>query len=206
MIKFLQRLKNELNNKLPGESTHLELMPETRKNHFPSQDAIEAGVLILLYPNNEKNLSMVFMKRPEYSGHHSSQISFPGGKIEPGDKSLEETAIRESHEEIGINKEHVHIIGKLSTLYIPVSSFLVHPFVGYISNTPGFVIDKGEVDYIIEPELTEIMCLQKKSTCKSFRDKLYNIPYFEIRGEIVWGATAMILNEFITVMKRLHYE
>ena len=143
------------------------------------------------------------MKRPDYVGHHSGQISFPGGKEEPGDDSLQETAKRETFEEIGVTQNKVKIIGKLSDLDIPISNFLVHPFVGYMTESPIFCTDPKEVAYLITCPVKTLLGKPILQTKMTFNDTVFDIPYYNINGEVIWGATPMILREFIEVAKKV---
>jgi 8-oxo-dGTP pyrophosphatase MutT (NUDIX family) len=202
MDSFIHNLQEKLNTPLPGKKAQQMLSPETRNAYKSGTNRIEAAILILIYQNAiDKDLMTVFIKRPKYNGHHSGQVSFPGGKYEESDISIEQTALRESQEEIGINVDSVNILGKLTNLYIPVSNFMVHPFVGYTKEIPKFVIDKNEVDYMVYSSIDQLINLKIEFTKKEFNQTQYNIPYFNINGETVWGATAMILNEFIEILK-----
>jgi len=194
---YLAKQINEAISKgLPGEKAHLRMLPEGRKLSNSSSYK-ESAVLLLLYPKSG-NWWTVFMKRHQYDGPHSGQISFPGGKKTIQDKTLLQTAIRETHEETGINLENSIIAGALTPLQIPVSGFIVHPFVAVADYIPEFNPDNNEVEYLIEVPLTE---LSKPSAIKSkqmlIRDIELNVPYFDIRNEVIWGATAMILSEFL---------
>lgn len=202
MYKVISSLKNELSSELPGVAAHQMLLPEGRLILDQGIKKVHASILILIYPDNTNQETIVLIKRPTYNGHHSGQVSFPGGKMETTDQSYEWTALRESEEEIGINALSVKTIGTLSDLYIPVSNFLVHPYIGYIEYTPDFTIDKTEVEYLIEYPLEKLIDLEIKTKLDFSVDKKRKIPYFEINSEIVWGATSMILNEFIFVLKK----
>ena len=163
------------------------------------------SVLILIYTENDEFLT-VFIKRTEYKGVHSGQVSFPGGRFEPGDLNYEKTALRESQEEIGINISEVEIIGKLSDLYIPPSNFLVSPFIGFISSRPLFKMDKKEVAGIIEVPLNNL--LEKSENhgtgyIKTSNNVAIQAPFYEVGGYQIWGATAMITSEFIAVVKKI---
>jgi 8-oxo-dGTP pyrophosphatase MutT (NUDIX family) len=195
-------IKQSLLSELPGKQAQFQMAPEMRL-HFPeTKDAQPAAVLILLYPHNNE-LHTVFMKRPEETGHHSGQVSFPGGKNELHDINLEQTALREASEEIGVIPNDIEIIGKLTPLNIPVSNFEVHPYVGYINYKPNFIPDPVEVAYLIEPSLS--LLLANKTRCEEsriFRNTKVNVPYFNVNNEKIWGATAMMLNEFLTVINK----
>lgn len=206
MISFKERLKHRLTQPLPGTEAQYRLAPKTRPVGNPDSATINAGVLILFYPDQNNELSIVLMKRPEYDGPHSAQVSFPGGKEEGSDKSIIETALRESFEEIGINISEVEILGKITPLYIPVSNFLVHPVVGITTNKPEFKIDKNEVEYIIECPVYQIMKANIKQTGLKIKGITYKVPYFDIKNEIVWGATSMIVSELIDILSELQPE
>ena len=163
------------------------------------------SVLILIYQENNELLTL-FIKRTEYKGVHSGQISFPGGKYEPADLIEERTALRETQEEIGINISEVEIIGKLSDLYIPPSNFLVSPFVGFISSKPSFRLNKKEVAGIIEVSLNTLLNKSENyetGNIKTANNASIQAPFYEIGGYQVWGATAMITSEFTEVLKKI---
>ena len=135
---------------------------------------------------------------------HGGQIGFPGGKQEESDKSLEMTAIRETEEEIGIKGNDVQVLGNLTELYIPVSNFLVYPYVGYLSYTPEFKRQETEVNLILEvpfahfldPSIRQVIDLQVRKNIT-----LKNVPYFNINGKVLWGATAMMMSELVEVAR-----
>lgn len=159
------------------------------------------SVLISLYLHNEE-LHTVLMKRPSYKGVHSGQVSFPGGKKEDGDDDLITTALREAHEEVGIVPDKVNIIGTLSELYIPPSNFLVLPVLGYLEEKPELVPDMHEVEAILEVPFKHFF---QKESLKEGNIPVGNgykikAPYFDVEGHVVWGATAMILNEMMEVV------
>lgn len=199
---FIHRLQSVLAHQtLPGLSAQLQLAPRHRKFVLPESGAIDASVLLLLYP--QKDIwHLVFIRRPDYPGAHSGQISFPGGKQDPEDLNSEMTALRETEEEIGIPAERIKILGKLSRLYIPISHFLVHPYVGWLEEAPEFRPDKEEVRYILEVPLQDFFdpaIIREKSIITE--NGLLEIPFFAIHNEEIWGATAMIMNEFISLAK-----
>lgn len=191
-----------LQKTLPGEAAQLEMAP-TFRGSFPDQgQALQAAVMILLYPANSE-IHLVFIKRNEYKGPHSGQVSFPGGALEADDLSLEETATRETREEIGV-LDSIEILGALSQLHIPVSNFLVSPFVGWIDNTPVFQPDRSEVQYVIEVSLRELLnpALRDSETLYHHGRKV-EAPFYKVGLDKVWGATAMILSEFLQVAARM---
>ncbi len=206
MNNLIHKIENRLKLPLPGIKAQYKLAPEYKttpksKLEFDqAQDYAEAGVLILLYPQKNGELFSVLMKRPKYNGPHSAQISLPGGKKEIFDSNLEATALRESKEEIGINPKEIKILGKLSKLFIPVSNYLVSPYVGYSNRVQKFKIDPHEVDYLIEYPLKTLNTIEVSYTKKSHAQQLHTIPYLDIQNEFVWGATSMMLSEFIEIL------
>jgi 8-oxo-dGTP pyrophosphatase MutT (NUDIX family) len=191
-----------LSTKLPGEQAQLRMAP-TFRGHIASLNlAKEAAVLALLYPSDGR-LHLVFIKRNEYDGPHSAQISFPGGIREEGDLSLEDTALREAREEVGIDGE-IEVLGKLTPLHIPVSNFMVYPFVGWMTFTPLFHPDPSEVQYVVEAALEDLLDLSNRDSETLFHhDMPIEAPYFRIGKEKIWGATAMILSELLQLATSL---
>ena len=163
----------------------------------------KAGILILVYPVSGF-LHTVFIKRNEYNGIHSGQVSFPGGMVEKEDFSVEDTALREAHEETGLNTSKVKIIGKLTPLHIPASNIDAHPFVGAVMSRPDFKPDPNEVQYIIELNLNDLLnpASQKKKNMLVAGD-IIEIPYYDAGKDFIWGATAMILCEFLEIAGRV---
>ena len=144
------------------------------------------------------------MKRPTYNGAHSGQVSFPGGKFEQQDLDLNFTALRETHEEIGVAPEEVSLIGKLSDLFIIASNFKVHPSVGFVPSRPQFIPDPLEVEEVLEVSLSHLYDLTQRGV-EPMRFENYTIhsPYFDVQGHVVWGATAMMLSELLQVISEL---
>lgn len=158
------------------------------------------SVLILLFEEGGR-IKFPLIKRPEYLGAHSAQISLPGGKAEP-DESPIDTALREGEEEIGVPSHLVNVIGTLSPFFVIPSNFMVTPVVGYISQVPGFVPDDREVERIITmdiAELTDTQAIREKEILAAGRFNM-RAPHFLVDNEVVWGATAMMLNELRTII------
>ncbi len=196
---FIKDLKSNLKKELPGRKSQNKMAPARPIDIKPSEDVGKAGVLILIFPRKGE-LSTLFIKRTEYPGPHSGQISLPGGKTEKTDKSQVNTAIRETGEETGIDTCQITVLGTLTPLYIPVSNLEVLPVVGYTDRQPEFKIDSKEVEYLIQIPLKHLTGNNLKT------EKLLKIngitiltPGYKIKNEFVWGATAMILSEFIEV-------
>jgi 8-oxo-dGTP pyrophosphatase MutT (NUDIX family) len=156
--------------------------------------------LLLLYPDSATT-RVVFIKRNEYTGPHSAQISFPGGMKEAADADLAATALRETEEEVGVPADEMELLGRLTPLQIPVSNICVHPFVGWLGHTPVFRPDRSEVQYLICPAIAHL--LDKRNHKKGrFNRKGAEIitPYIDIDGEMLWGATAMMFSEFMAIL------
>ncbi|GAB4299600.1 MAG: CoA pyrophosphatase [Marinilabiliales bacterium] len=203
---FLSQLRLMLSRDLPGVKAH-DKMASTLKNYSSNfnhkgYSPIISAVGIFLFVEN-KEIHSVLIKRSEYKGYHSGQIGLPGGKMEKDDKDILYTALREAKEEIGIDINKIDNIGRLSDIYIPLSNIKVSPFVFYYKKqTPNFTIDPHEVVHLIK---FPVKLLLDAKNIK--REKMnyfgYNIdvPYFDIYNYHVWGATAMILSEFVEVLK-----
>lgn len=206
--KLISALKDELVKPLPGLDVQMEMVPITRQSEMlkvkHANPPKESAVMILLF-YQESKLQIAFIKRTSYNGVHSAQIAFPGGKYEDNDDTLTETALRETHEEIGIQKSEISILGKLTELFIPPSNFNVLPIIGFIKNRPQFIIDKKEVDKVFVVALDELInseTIQYKKI--ETRNKLkIAVPCYFINNEIIWGATAMIISEFLEVIKKI---
>ncbi len=205
-MTIFDALRQELTNRLPGEEYQMKMAPKGRFVPIvQDQKKTYAAVSIVLYENRQNNLVELFLiKRTDYDGPHSGQVSFPGGKADPSDKSLIETAMRETDEEIGITLHHENYLGGLTPLHILVSGFEVHPFVFCYPDVPDIRIEKKEVRYIIKTDLGKLIdeSLVKETTL-SIRNMEIRTPYYDITGEIVWGATSMILSEFIEILRRI---
>ncbi len=182
-----------------------EMAPKAR-GRFPVEKLAEgsyrkSAVMLMVYKNGN-DLYIPLTKRHEYHGKHSGQISLPGGKFDEPDGSLENTALRELQEEIGIGQP-LEIVGSLTPLYIPVSNFLVQPFVSvYSKETIEFKTNDREVKELIHFQLDLLRNPEniKKEGIVSGDGYQLHTPYFDLNGEVVWGATAMILNEFRKIL------
>lgn len=203
MFQAINKIKKQLSETLPGSEAQYAMAPVLTGDFSFKLTNQKAGVLFLLYPC-KKELFTVFIKRTEYEGVHSGQISLPGGKFEQDDKDLCYTALREAREEIGILHSEVEILGRLTPLAIPVSGFEVSPFVGFVKQRPDFLCDTTEVEYIIESEIRVLIDpLIRKKKIMTIRELSIEVPYFDYKGNHIWGATAMILMEFVEVLNRV---
>lgn len=191
-------------NPLPGELAQLKMAHAFRRKLWPAPpEARDAGVLVLLYPRqNEWHIILIERSSRYENDRHSGQISFPGGKKEPTDSDIIDCAFREAEEEIGLQSRGVNVLGQLTPLYVPVSGFLVHPVVAFCDFTPVFLPQETEVAGILEVPF-EFFILPEKRGRKdlplSNQMLIKDVPYFDVHGHIVWGATAMILSELLTL-------
>jgi 8-oxo-dGTP pyrophosphatase MutT (NUDIX family) len=204
---FPTRLKQQLSHGLPGISSQEKMVPATRRKEILNNKGYlngrKAAVLICFYPDHHHNIRLVLIKRNVYDGVHSGQISFPGGKYEQEDTDLVQTALREAMEETGIDRHKVELIGKLSTIYIPPSNYVVQPVLGWLSNEPEFVPEAAEVSEILRIPLSEFSNpgnVQEKEIIHRNSQKMM-VPCYYIQGHIIWGATAMMLSEMIDVLR-----
>ncbi len=193
-------LAERLKSALPGDTSHDKLMSYQRPKAVDMKNRggyRESAVLVLFYPVDTIP-HVVFILRQHYKGVHSAQVSFPGGKWEPSDLNLQGTALREAKEEIQVNQDEVSLLGQLTEIYVPPSNFLITPFLGVIESKPIFKEQEREVAEIIEVKLEDIMNeVNFIKTAVSLPDKSkIEVPAFLLNNHIVWGATAMIVQEF----------
>ncbi|WP_196886318.1 NUDIX hydrolase [Aureivirga sp. CE67] len=191
---------------LSPEEPFLEMMPANRKNidysNIDFSQARKAAVMCIFYPNKNKEACILLTLRASYNGTHSNQISFPGGKKDPSDLNSKETALRETFEEIGI--EDVHVFKKMSKVYIPPSNFYVSPYIGFVNHELK-IVKNHEVEQIIELPVEKLLdnsyFTEEKINTKN--NLKMSVPCFKLDEYIIWGATAMMLNE-IKYLIKLH--
>lgn len=177
---------------------------EVDRYYQDASSAKKAGVLALLTPINEE-WNVVFMKRTIHpNDKHSGQISFPGGGFEKEDGTFLACALRETQEEIGISSEKVKVLGNLTKLYVYASNYLVFPYVGYLEEQEKFEIEVEEVDRIITAPLSYFSdSIIKKTSFEIQGYHLKDVPYYDLYGEVLWGATAMIMSELVYLWKQV---
>jgi 8-oxo-dGTP pyrophosphatase MutT (NUDIX family) len=200
----LPGLKAVLDGPLPGLPAQLEMAPMPRPGTvaYPDTpaDSVPAAVLILLYPKGGET-HIVFIRRPSHSMHHKDQIAFPGGQIE-GAETPAEAAVREAEEEIGVARPLVRVAGSLTPLYIPPSGYCVSPVVGLAAAAPAFVPFPEEVAEILEVPLAHLLdpaTVRRETRRLEWGDVA--VPFYAFGEHKIWGATAMILSEFLAVVR-----
>ncbi len=162
-----------------------------------------AGVLALFYPDDELVTRFALILRKTYRGVHSGQVGLPGGKKEEEDHDFEATALRETEEEIGVLRSKIRVIKELTEVFIPPSNFVVKPYLGFTEERPQFQLQPDEVEDIIEVYLQELLedantTVQQLST--SYASKI-QVPAYKLQGQVVWGATAMMLSELKELLR-----
>jgi len=199
-ISTINNIRQKLSQTLPGRDAQLRMAPGLRRHYKGApDDATIACVLVLLFPRNGEWHFVLIQRNAHPKDRHSGQISFPGGRLEDDDLSLEAGAMREAEEEVGVPREQIQSLGRLTELYIPVSNFLVHPFVGFLEKEPKFIPQEAEVKEILEIPLLELSKEDNKKKMDMAGGRnviLKNVPYYDFFGNVVWGATAMMLSEF----------
>ncbi len=205
---FSNHINSLKTNELGGKSSQFKLVPELRikfsEEKIKDNNPKKAAVLAVLYPNKAGESILLLTLRASYNGAHSAQISLPGGKVDKVDTSLKATALREFEEEIGINRDRIQVIRKLSETYIPPSNFMVTPFLGYLDEKPDFQPNE-EVAEIIEVKVADLVDdnLVTSVTMETSYMKEIEVPCFNFSDHIVWGATAMILSEIKDLIKEI---
>lgn len=192
---------------LPGLAAHRRLVPPERRpdlgKAFPNERKV-AAVLALLYPMNDR-VCCALIRRPSYPGVHGGQIAFPGGQVESEDRDLLHTALREAWEEVGIQAEKVQRPTELTRLYIPPSRYEVVPFLGLSDRRPDFILQTSEVDELIELPLEELLEPKVYGEVSVHTTRgLLNVPAYQWRDEIIWGATAMIVAEISDLLNDIY--
>jgi 8-oxo-dGTP pyrophosphatase MutT (NUDIX family) len=206
---FIEKLKERYREGLPGRPFQAQMATYAKRLQLMDAPptARLAAVLALLFPKEDEwHILLTERTSSNPNDRHKGQISFPGGQYDPEDADLKACALREAHEEVGIPPSVVNMIGPLTDLYIPVSNFHVHPYLGYMTHTPTYTQQTAEVKSIIETPLSILQQsgIRKLTTIKVSESIILNdVPYFDVFGNVVWGATAMMLGEFVELTKHI---
>jgi 8-oxo-dGTP pyrophosphatase MutT (NUDIX family) len=205
---FSEKLKERLKEPLPGEEAQFKMAPLRRKELLEMYRAgnytpVQSAVLISLYPK-DNSIYTALMLRTKDAGAHSEQVSFPGGKQEAFDESLFQTAWREAQEEVGIGDNKIMLKFALTPVYIPVSNFMVNPFVVVFPEILSFHINEKEVKELLEMDVGFLFDPKNKGTA-FFQSKTSKIeaPFYRLKEHKIWGATAMLLSELETILREI---
>jgi 8-oxo-dGTP pyrophosphatase MutT (NUDIX family) len=208
MWTSLEALRSRLAGPLPGLDAQLRMAPRLSTGVVPGpapENLRPAAAIVLIYPR-DGSWHIPLTVRGLTLRHHTGQVSLPGGRIDHGE-SVEAAALREAHEEVGVNPANVEVLGRLTPLVIDVSGHLLHPVVGRTLERPSFQIATGEVHRLIEARVSHLL---RPDAVKSERRRrsrppreMMDAPYFEVDDAHVWGATAMVLAEFLALLADL---
>lgn len=206
LARLAAALAARLRRPLPGHDAHAEMAP------FPARATVEtlstdlnegrpAATLVLLYPDERGTPHFVLTVRRSHLRDHAGQVSLPGGSLEDGE-TPEDAARREAFEEVGVTPEAVEVIGRLTPIYIPPSRFSVWPVVATTGARPPFVAQETEVAAVVEVPLADVLDdARRGSAMRAAPLGDFDVPFFDLAGLEVWGATAMMLAEFVAVLR-----
>jgi 8-oxo-dGTP pyrophosphatase MutT (NUDIX family) len=197
-------LRRRLAEPLPGLEAQLRMAPRPRLSPDPAAVLRPAAALLLVYPDGGR-WHIPLTVRSSRLRHHTGQVALPGGRLDRVDESPEDAALREAYEEIGVAPAVVEILGRLTPLPIAVSGHLLHPIVAIATARPPFAIAADEVERLIElpiDRLLEADAIAWEERVRSIPPNgVMQVPFFEIEGARVWGATAMVLAEFAELLR-----
>jgi 8-oxo-dGTP pyrophosphatase MutT (NUDIX family) len=205
-VKRSDDLRRLLAGPLPGLAAQLRMAPDPRL--WPEEGATlrPAAALLLIYPRQDE-WYVPLTVRASGLRHHTGQVSLPGGRLDHPDETIEQAALREAQEEIGVAPHEVEIIGRLTPVAIAVSAHLLHPVVGIARQRPAFTIAAHEVARLIElsiAQLREPGIVRTEQRRRPLAPHVVQmVPYFDVAGARIWGATAMVLSEFIALLDSL---
>ena len=194
------RLRDRLAGTLPGLEAQKRFAPYHVGPDWKAPDRTRAAAaLLLLYPGTD-DVAVALTVRSSGLTRHAGQISLPGGATDPGE-TLIDAALREAHEEIGIDHATIRVLGELTPVHVVVSGFILHPIVGIADHRPAFTAAPGEVEEVLEVSLRDLRDASRIRQGVRLREGIaVEYPYFDILGHQVWGATAMVLGEFICLL------
>jgi len=209
----VRRLQSAFTRELPGATAHAQLAPIPRRQWpagFDPDDIRHAAALLLVFPRAPHNATAVadahilLTVRADTLGRHSGQVSLPGGVVDAGE-TFEQAALREAHEEVGLTPDRVRVLGALTPLDIPVSGFRLHPIVGASDSAPELTPADGEVARILEIDIEALRAPDSIVHTARERDGVtLTTPGFHVQDVEIWGATAMVIAEFLSLLAGRH--
>jgi len=200
--QFIDELEAAFARPLPGASAQMRMSPRPRREWpagFNPARVRRAACLLLVFPHNDRP-HIVLTVRADTLERHSGQVSLPGGVIDPGE-TVDQAALREAREEVGLAPNGVRVLGALTPLDIPVSGFRLHPVVAACDARPALVASDAEVARIFDVDVHELLDPSRVIWRERTRDgQQMNVPAFQVGSVEIWGATAMVLAEFLTLL------
>ncbi len=207
---FVKSIEGIENAPLPAEASQFKMSPPYRADLVSKQKELiktakKSAVLALFYPDETNETHIILILRKTYKGVHSAQVGFPGGKLE-ANETLEEAALREANEEVGVAIDTVTVLKEMTQIYIPPSNFFVQPYMGISNITPKFVKQDAEVEALLEVKLSDFLnednvVTKTVTTAKNIK---VEVPAYNLNNHLVWGATAMMLSEIKDLLKTVH--
>ena len=194
---YLNSLTQNLKQKLPGKAAQYKMAPSDRAirdQALRMTDLRKSAVLVLLF-FEESELYLLLIQRANYKGAHGGQISFPGGKFEDKqDVTLQDTAIRETYEEVNISESNIEVLGPLSALNVPISMISIQPYLAFCKDMSMLKPDGFET---VDTYKIPISFFRNKENIELWKDSDIQYPYYNFKEKRIWGATAMIISEFL---------
>ena len=204
---FIKSIEGIEHTPLPAEASQFKMSPPYRAELVTRQKELiktakKSAVLALFYPDTTHETHIILILRKTYKGVHSAQVGFPGGKLE-ANETLEEAALREANEEVGVAIETVTVLKEMTQIYIPPSNFFVQPYMGISNTTPKFVKQDAEVEALLEVKLSDFLNEDNvvTKTVTTSKNIKVEVPAYNLNNHLVWGATAMMLSELKDLLK-----
>ncbi|MDH3628007.1 MAG: CoA pyrophosphatase [Acidobacteriota bacterium] len=196
---YLAALAQAQTRPLPATDAQILMAPEPRSGWEPGripEDCRAGAALLVVFPIDGWS-HLLLTKRASHLRHHPGQVAFPGGELD-ADESITEAARREAHEEVGISVDEVRVDATLTPLHVPVSRYAIHPVLAHLKHRPTLVAAPDEVAQILEIPLGELARPDgRKIDLRERGDQTHRVPYLDVAGERLWGATAMIVAEWL---------